>query len=154
MATFKYRAKAANGATITGVLEAEGRAAAFGQLSSRRLVVLNIEDTAAKKSSSMVLFRRQKVKADQLIFFTYQLAAMLRAGLPIVRSLGVLEEEMSDAYFREVIRTVREHLEGGESFSGALAKFPKVFNKLFVNLVSAGEQSGNLDEVLRVCAEN
>ena len=149
MATFKYRAKAANGATITGVLEAEGRAAAFGQLSSRRLVVLNIEDTAAKKSSSMVLFRRQKVKADQLIFFTYQLAAMLRAGLPIVRSLSVLEEEMGDPYFREVIHTVREHIEGGESFSGSLAKFPKVFNKLYMNLVSAGEQSGNLDEVLQ-----
>jgi type IV pilus assembly protein PilC len=153
MATFKYRAKAANGATITGVLEAEGRAAAFGQLSSRRLVVLNIEDTAAKKRSSMVLFRRQKVKADQLIFFTYQLAAMLRAGLPIVRSLSVLEEEMGDPYFREVIHTVREHLEGGESFSGALAKFPKVFNKLYVNLVSAGEQSGNLDEVLQRLAQ-
>ena len=153
MATFKYRAKAANGATITGVLEAEGRAAAFGQLSSRRLVVLNIEDTAAKKSSSMVLFRRQKVKADQLIFFTYQLAAMLRAGLPIVRSLTVLEEEMGDPYFREVIHTVREHLEGGESFSGALAKFPKVVNKLYVNLVSAGEQSGNLDEVLQRLAQ-
>jgi type IV pilus assembly protein PilC len=153
MATFKYRAKAANGATITGVLEAEGRAAAFGQLSSRRLVVLNIEDTAAKKRSSMVLFRRQKVKTDQLIFFTYQLAAMLRAGLPIVRSLTVLEEEMSDPYFREVIHTVREHLEGGESFSGALAKFPKVFNKLYINLVSAGEQSGNIDEVLQRLAQ-
>jgi type IV pilus assembly protein PilC len=153
MATFKYRAKAANGATISGVLEAEGRAAAFGQLSSRKLVVLNIEDAAAKKRSNMVLFRRQKVKADQLIFFTYQLAAMLRAGLPIVRSLTVLEEEMSDAFFREVIRNVREHLEGGESFSGALGKFPKVFNRLYVNLVSAGEQSGNLDEVLQRLAQ-
>lgn len=154
MATFKYRAKAANGATISGVLEAEGRGAAFQQLASRRLVVLNIEEgSAAKKSSSLVLFRRQKVKTDALIFFTYQLAAMLRAGLPIVRSLSVLEEEMGDAFFREVIRTVRENLEAGESFSGSLAKFPKVFNKMYVNLVSAGEASGNLDEVLQRLAQ-
>ena len=154
MATFKYRAKAANGATIQGTLEAEGRGAAFQQLSSRRLVVLNIEEgSAAKRASTFTLLRRQKVKTDALIFFTYQLAAMLRAGLPIVRSLTVLEEEMSDAFFREVIRTVREHLEGGDSFSDALGKFPKVFNRMYVNLVSAGEQSGNLDEVLQRLAQ-
>lgn len=154
MATFKYRAKAANGATIHGTLEAEGRGAAFQQLASRRLVVLNIEaSTAAKRASTFTLLRRQKVKTDALIFFTYQLAAMLRAGLPIVRSLTVLEEEMGDKFFKEVIHTVREHLEGGDSFSDALGKFPKVFNKMYVNLVSAGEQSGNLDEVLQRLAQ-
>jgi type IV pilus assembly protein PilC len=158
MATFRYRAKAANGATVSGVLEADGRSAAFNQLLTRRLIVLNIEESkgAAEKSAGidfLMPFRRQKVKSDSLIFFTYQLAAMLNAGLPIVRSLTVLEEEMSEAYFREVIRAVRSELEGGSSFGAALGKFPRVFNRLYTNLVVAGEQSGNLDDVLKRLAQ-
>lgn len=156
MATFRYRAKSATGATVTGVLEADGRNSAFSQLLSRRLVVLDIEESkqAAARSFSLLLpFRRQTVRSDSLIFFTYQLAAMLNAGLPIVRSLTVLEEEMTEAYFREVIRAVRSELEGGSSFAAALGKFPKVFNRLYVNLVAAGEQSGNLDDVLKRLAQ-
>ena len=156
MPTFRYRAKAANGSTITGTLDADGRNAVFTQLAARRLVVLNIEEARKDrtgKTSVLLPFRRQKVRTDSLIFFTYQLAAMLKAGLPIVRSLNVLEEEMTEAYFREVIRTVRESLEGGDAFSASLAKFPKVFNRLYVNLVAAGEQSGNLDEVLTRLAQ-
>ncbi|MGH7821226.1 MAG: type II secretion system F family protein [Candidatus Binatia bacterium] len=158
MATYRYRAKSVNGATITGTLEADGRNAAFNQLLSRRLVVLNIEESkqAAERSGMSALllpFRRQKVRSDSLIFFTYQLAAMLNAGLPIVRSLTVLEEEMAEPYFREVIRAVRTELEGGSSFAAALGKFPKVFGRLYTSLVAAGEQSGNLDEVLKRLAQ-
>lgn len=158
MPTFRYRAKASNGATVTGTVEADGRNAAFSQLLNRRLVVLNIEETKeavarASGLSWLLPFRRQKVRADVLIFFTYQLAAMLNAGLPIVRCFLVLEEEMVEPYFREVLRTVRGELEGGSSFAAALGKFPRVFNRLYVNLVSAGEQSGNLDEVLKRLAQ-
>jgi type IV pilus assembly protein PilC len=158
MATYKYRAKAINGGNVTGVLEADGRDAAFSQLLSRRLVVLNIEESAAaaavKETSLWLLpFRRQKVRSDSMIFFTYQLAAMLNAGLPIVRSLMVLEEEMAEPYFRHVLKTLRGDIEGGEGFSAALGKFPKVFNRVYVSMVSAGEQSGNLDDVLKRLAQ-
>jgi len=160
MATYRYKAKTAAGSTITGTLEADGRSSAFNQLVGRRLVVLNIEESKASAtarggalSALLLPFRRQKVRADSLIFFTYQLAAMLNAGLPIVRTLNVLEEEMAEPFFREVIRTVRTDLEGGASFANSLGKFPKVFNRLYVNLVSAGEQSGNLDDVLKRLAQ-
>ncbi len=157
MSIYRYRAKATDGNSITGTLEAEGRDAAFSQLLARRLVVLNIEEAKAEAGAGarafLLPFRRQKVRSDSLIFFTYQLAAMLNAGLPIVRSLSVLEEEMAEPYFRQVIKTIRGDLEGGESFGAALAKFPKVFNRVYVNLVSAGEQSGNLDDVLKRLAQ-
>jgi type IV pilus assembly protein PilC len=125
----------------------------------RRLVVLELEESKPTSSGEglwatlLLPLRRQRVRADSLIFFTYQLAAMLSAGLPIVRALTVLEEEMSEPYFREVIRAVRGELEGGSSFANALGKFPKVFSRLYVNLVAAGEQSGNLDEVLKRLAQ-
>jgi type IV pilus assembly protein PilC len=161
MAVYRYRAKTVTGSTVTGTLEADGRSAAFNQLVGRRLVVLNIEESSKAAAAAggsllsalLLPFRRQNVRPDSLIFFTYQLAAMLNAGLPIVRSLTVLEEEMSEPYFREVIRAVRSDLEGGSSFANALGKFPRVFNRLYVNLVAAGEQSGNLDDVLRRLAQ-
>jgi type IV pilus assembly protein PilC len=158
MATYKFRAKAINGSSVTGTLEADGRDAAFSQLLSRRLVVLNIEEAKAVAAPAganpwLLPFRRQKVRADSLIFFTYQLAAMLSAGLPIVRSITVLEEEMAEPYFRHVLKSIRADIEGGEGFSAALGKFPKIFNRVYVNLVSAGEQSGNLDDVLKRLAQ-
>lgn len=157
MATYKYRAKAVNGASITGTLEADGRDAAFSQLLARRLVVLNIEEAKVGGEPGvnrwLLPFRRQKVRADSLIFFTYQLAAMISAGLPIVRSLTVLEEEMAEPFFRHVLKAIRADIEGGEGFAASLGKFPKIFNRVYVNLVSAGEQSGNLDDVLKRLAQ-
>ncbi len=157
MSTYRYKAKALNGTSVTGTLEADGRDAAFSQLLARRLVVLNIEEAKAATTSATSAWtlplRSQKVRADSLIFFTYQLAAMLSAGLPIVRSLTVLEEEMAEPYFRHVLKTIRGDIESGEGFSASLAKFPKVFNKVYVNLVAAGEQSGNLDDVLKRLAQ-
>jgi len=157
MATYKFRAKAINGSSVTGTLDADGRDAAFSQLLARRLVVLNIEEAKAAGAGGtspwLLPFRRQKVRSDSLIFFTYQLAAMLGAGLPIVRSLTVLEDEMAEPFFRHVLKTIRSDIEGGEGFSASLAKFPKVFNRVYVNLVSAGEQSGNLDDVLKRLAQ-
>ncbi len=157
MATYRFRAKAINGSSVSGVLDADGRDAAFNQLLARRLVVLNIEEAKAAASTQpspwLLPFRRQKVRADSLIFFTYQLAAMISAGLPIVRSMSVLEEEMAEPFFRQVLKTIRGDIESGEGFAAALGKFPKVFNRVYVNLVSAGEQSGSLDDVLKRLAQ-
>ena len=157
MATYRFRAKAINGASVNGTLDADGRDAAFNQLLARRLVVLNIEESKsnapAQPNPWLLPFRRQKVRADSLIFFTYQLAAMISAGLPIVRSLTVLEEEMAEPFFRQVLKTIHGDIEAGEGFAASLGKFPKVFNRVYVNLVSAGEQSGNLDDVLKRLAQ-
>jgi len=157
MAIYRFRAKAINGASVSGTLDADGRDAAFNQLLARRLVVLNIEEAKAAAPSQpnpwLLPFRRQKVRADSLIFFTYQLAAMIAAGLPIVRSITVLEEEMAEPFFRQVLKTIRGDIEAGEGFAASLGKFPKVFNRVYVNLVSAGEQSGNLDDVLKRLAQ-
>ena len=157
MASYRFRAKAINGSSVNGLLEADGRDAAFSQLLGRRLVVLDIEEAKPIRESAarslLLPFRRQKVRSDSLIFFTYQLAAMLSAGLPIVRSLSVLEEEMAEPYFRQVVKTIRGDIENGGAFGDALGKFPKVFSRVYVNLVSAGEQSGNLDDVLKRLAQ-
>lgn len=88
------------------------------------------------------------VSLKDLVVFTRQLATMIDSGLPLVKSLDVLSSQQSNAKFKDVISQVKEEVEGGATFTDALAKHPKVFNSLYVNLAKAGETGGVLDVVL------
>ncbi|MGH7900676.1 MAG: type II secretion system F family protein [Thermodesulfobacteriota bacterium] len=88
------------------------------------------------------------VSLKDLVVFTRQLATMIDAGLPLVKSLEVLSSQQSNTKFKDIISQVKEEVEGGATFSDALAKHPKVFNSLYVNLARAGESGGVLDVVL------
>ena len=88
------------------------------------------------------------VSLKDLVVFTRQLATMIDAGLPLVKSLEVLSSQQSNPKFKDIISRVKEEVEGGATFSDALAKHPKVFNSLYVNLARAGETGGVLDVVL------
>ena len=80
--------------------------------------------------------------------FTRQLATMMDAGLPLVQTMTALEEQMDNPIFKPVLRRVTEQVEQGQSFSQALSEHPKVFTKLFVCMVEAGETGGLLAEIL------
>src|SRR6266545_3766904 len=86
--------------------------------------------------------------SSDLVVFTRQLATMIDAGLAMVQSLQALAEQTSNKVMRDVIRDVCTRVEGGDSFSQALVKHPKVFNRLYVSMVDAGEKGGLLAEVL------
>lgn len=104
---------------------------------------------AVKKSG----FGFGKVSFKQLTTFTTQLSTLQDAGLPIVRSLKILAGQMKPGMLQYTISTVAEDVEGGSTFSEALSKHPKVFDKLYVNMVKAGEMGGVLDTILRRLAE-
>src|SRR2546430_6894940 len=90
----------------------------------------------------------KKVKPKSLQVFARQFATMIAAGVSVVAALVTLEEQTEDKYLTEVIADVRSDVEGGVILSKALARHPKVFNRLFVAMVEAGESSGTLDVVL------
>jgi len=94
-----------------------------------------------------------KVKAKVLTTFTRQLATLVDAGLPLLRGLRVLEKQERNATLRSIIGELALAIEGGSTFSEALAQHPKVFNRLFVNMVKAGELGGVLEVVLQRLAE-
>ncbi|MDX2175093.1 MAG: type II secretion system F family protein [Candidatus Sumerlaeia bacterium] len=98
-----------------------------------------------------IIFHR--VKAKHLMAFTRQLATLIDAGLPIIRSLAILTEQVESVVFKEKIRTIAKDIEGGSSLSEALAKHKKVFDPLYVNMVRAGEIGGVLEAVLNKIAE-
>jgi type IV pilus assembly protein PilC len=83
------------------------------------------------------------------LIFTQQLAAMLDAGIPLVQALEILIEQTENRAFRQVIRDVKERIEGGSTLAQALRAHPKVFDRLYVDMVVAGEESGNLDLMLK-----
>src|SRR6266498_4128444 len=145
MASYTYLAReAGTGREIRSNVEAATEQAAIAALLNRNLLVVSIQEKIGKKGRTS----GGSVALADLVVFTRQLATMIDAGLAMVQSLQALAEQTSNKVMRDVIRDVCTRVEGGDSFSQALIKHPKVFNKLFVSMVDAGEKGGLLAEVL------
>ncbi len=108
---------------------------------------------AAKPKKSFTLFQRTTIKGKTLMIFTRQLATLIDAGLPLLRGLTVLSKQEPDPVLKRVIINLAESVQGGSTFSESLNAHPKIFNKLFVNMVKAGELGGVLELVLLRLAE-
>ena len=90
----------------------------------------------------------KKVKLKDLVVFTRQLSTMVSAGVPLAKSLAMLQSQSESKYFQTVITAVNKDIEGGQALGDALAKFPNVFSDVYVNMVKAGESGGILDKIL------
>jgi len=146
MNTYSYLAKEKDGKTVMGTLDAASDSEVAELLHKKGLVILSIEQ--AKQKKARVSFAVGRVKSDDLVVFSRQLATMINAGIPLVQSLGILGEQVESKALHGVILSIRKDIEGGMNFCDSLNKYPKVFSEFFINMVRAGEASGMLDEVL------
>ncbi len=147
MAVFAYNAINAQGLESSGIIHAPDTMAATEQLQARGLLARSLAERAASgEGGARATFK--KVKPKSLQIFARQLATMIEAGVSVVAALVTLEEQTDDKYLRKVVSEVRSDVEAGMVLSRALARHPKVFNRLFVSMVEAGESSGTLDSVL------
>ena len=147
MAAFTYEAINAQGLESSGVIHAPDTLAATELLQARGLLPRSFsERTATGEDGLRTKFK--KVKPKSLQVFARQLATMIEAGVSVVGALVTLEEQTDDKYLAETIAEVRADVESGLVLSQALARHPKVFNRLFISMVEAGESSGTLDAVL------
>jgi type IV pilus assembly protein PilC len=144
MAAYGYSAINALGVESTGQLTATDAGAAREQLRQRGLRPLALAEVGSASSGG----RRKKVKQRSLQVFSRQFATMIDAGLNVVSALVILEQQTDDKALAEVLREVRADVEGGMLLSQAMARHPKVFERLFVSMVEAGEAAGILDTVL------
>jgi len=145
MPSFAYVAReTATGREIRNSVEAATEQAAITALLNRNLLVVSIQEKVGKKGKTS----GGKVNLQDLVVFTRQLATMIDAGLAMVQSLQALAEQTSNKVMRDVIKDVCTRVESGDSFSEALVKHPKAFNKLYCCMVSAGEKGGLLAEIL------
>lgn len=146
MAFFKYHARDESGKIVTGEIEAHDPQQAAAALIDRKLMVVSITAGSARKGR--VKRHQGSVKSQDLVVFTRQLATMMDAGLPLVQSMTALEEQTDSKALKSVISQITQRIEQGEQFSTALAEHPKVFTRLFVCMVEAGETGGMLAEIL------
>ena len=146
MSTYVFKAMDLAGTKARGELEADSKQAVSDQLKQRGLIVLDIADKHASREIELSFLKT--VKARDLAIFSRQLSTMISAGMSILRSLYVLEEQTESKFLKETIIAVRRDVEAGLSLSDALARHPKVFNPLFVAMTQAGEAGGVLEEAL------
>ncbi|MFA5155902.1 MAG: type II secretion system F family protein [Candidatus Omnitrophota bacterium] len=144
MSIFEYTAKDKNGRTAIGTIDAPSESEAADALHKKELFVISLRSVKGKIAKG----KDKRVKSDDLVIFSRQLATMIDAGIPVVQALGILGEQIENPNFRKIIVTVRQDIEAGVSFCDALAKHPAVFSDLFINMARAGEASGMLNDVL------
>src|SRR2546425_5629016 len=139
MPSYVYIAReTASGREIRSSVEATTEQAAIVSLLNRNMLVVSIQEKVGKKGKTA----GGKVALADLVVFTRQLATMIDAGLAMVQSLQALAEQTTNKVMRDTIKDVCARVEGGDSFSEALQKHPKTFNKLYVCMVAAGGPGG------------
>lgn len=147
MATFTYTAKTHAGQTVNGVLTAESRMAALRTLDERSLFPVQVNE-GGKADRLTVTGGRRKVKLKALTTFYSQLSDLLRAGVPVLRSIDVLARSASNPLLSEILKEIYADVSGGQTLADSMAKHPNVFNDLAIAMVRAGEQGGFLEDVL------
>jgi type IV pilus assembly protein PilC len=146
MASYAYTAINASGLELDGQVNAPDPSAAREALRQRGLVALSLNEQAA--ASAGLGLAVKKVKAKSLQVFSRQFATMIEAGLNVVTALVILEEQTEDKKLAKVVSELRADVEGGLLLSEAMARHPRIFSRLFVSMVEAGEAAGILDVVL------
>ncbi|MFA6129401.1 MAG: type II secretion system F family protein [Candidatus Omnitrophota bacterium] len=148
MPKYQYKSRDKFGKEARGIMEADGEDAVAQKLIQMGFTPISITET--KESGLPLNFSNPgtRIKFSELNMFTRQLATLQKAGLPILLSLSALREQVQNKTFKEVISQIIRDIEAGSNLSGALEKYPKIFNSLYLNMVASGEASGRLDEVL------
>ena len=148
MASFAYRGRNADGATVNGRVEAPNLDAAAEQLFGNRITpheIREAEDTATGNVSLRQILSSDRISDVERITFARQMHNLTKAGLPLDRAIRGLEASLANPGFKRVLRDVVANLERGNTLADALAQHPKVFNDLFISLVNVGENTGRLD---------
>jgi type IV pilus assembly protein PilC len=147
MPRFVWEGRTRVGGTMTGETEAPNEAFVVAQLRRQQIVPVKVKPKA-RDIAIRIPGLGGSVSRKELAIFTRQFATMIDAGLPLVQCLDILGMQQENAAFKKVILKVKEDVESGSTFADALAKHPKVFDQLYVNLVAAGEVGGILDTIL------
>ena len=154
MPQFSYRAKKRSGEVVEGILEADTRRIVISKLQSMQYFPISVEEKSQKKSlKAHFKMGFGRVSNKDTTDFTRQVSDLLRAGLPLVRALEVIEKQTANEKFLAIIGQMRADVQGGSTFSDALRKHPRVFSELYTSMVRSGEVGGMLDAVLERLAD-
>lgn len=153
MPSYKYSARNSSGVVSSGVVAAENVTSAATVLRNQGLHVMSLSGAGLMANSSGLMTKMSEMNAGSIgqkhvLDFTSQLAVMVRAGINLRSALDGIAEQTVHPGFRKIIAGLKEDVEGGKQFSEALAKHPKLFNPLYINMVRASEMSGSFSKML------
>ena len=152
MPVFQYKALNLAGSRVRGVVESESAPLAVQALVRQGLYATEVRAAEEAGASGLRQFRLKRISQIELVLFLRQLATLVNSDVSLVQSLSLLERQVSNVAFREIIGSVREEIQGGRDFSQALALWPRVFTPLIVSMVRVGETGGVLGPILEELA--
>jgi type IV pilus assembly protein PilC len=145
---YEWKGKNPKGRTIKGEMEAETPEQVRTSLERRKITPTRVRKKP-KDIFENISFLAPKVKESDIIIFARQFSTMIDAGLPLLQCLDILYSQQENPTFKKQLKHIKESVESGETFADALKKYPKTFNELFINMISAGEAGGILDVILQ-----
>lgn len=150
MAQFTYKAMNSSGKSVAGTIESSSVSSATEYLSRQGMTPLYVKPLTT--GLTIKSFFGSKVKTKDMVIFTRQLATMINAGVPLVRSLATLQTQTESPALKKHLVELSKDIEGGTSFADSLEKHPSIFSPIYINMVRAGEAGGILDEILKKLA--
>ncbi|MVN88028.1 type II secretion system F family protein [Deinococcus sp. HMF7620] len=150
MPVFEYRVRDRSGKVLKSQMEAETATQVRDALRAKNLMIVEIKPPKGGLNADIKIpfLDNRPPNLKQVAIFSKQLATLINAGVPLVQSLAILQKQIEHKGFQGVVKEMRTDVESGTPLSETLVKYPRIFNRLFVNLVRAGETSGTLDTVL------
>jgi type IV pilus assembly protein PilC len=145
---YEWKGKNPKGRRIKGEMEAETPEQVRTSLERRKITPTRVRKKP-KDIFENISFLAPKVKESDIIIFARQFSTMIDAGLPLLQCLDILYSQQENPTFKKQLKHIKESVESGETFADALKKYPKTFNELFINMISAGEAGGILDVILQ-----
>jgi MSHA biogenesis protein MshG len=147
---FAYKGRNAQGAPIMGVMDADSPEAVAVRLGQVGVVPISITRERMRLPAKRLALktRMERVRPEELIFFTRQMNTLIRAGISLTEAMGAISKETQNQALRSILEAVQQRVEGGMSFSEALAHHPRTFSDIYVHTVRAAEEGGFLDQAL------
>lgn len=154
---FNYEARTQDGSIQSGIIESSDEKTALDFLQRHNLIVISIkslDDSGLPILKKLIHFLKGGIKKKDLSIFSRQVAILIEAKVPLVSALRSIVEQTEDKDFREIIHDIASSIEAGVSLSGAISRYPEIFSSFFINLIKAGEASGDLEGTLAYLADH
>ncbi len=152
MTTYEYVAKKDTAETVRGKINAQNEEEAINLINQLGFLPVSVVPEG-KEEAAKAKYSSKKIRSKELYVFSRQLANLLKSGVSIIKALGLLSDQTDNAYFRSIIQDLEWNVKNGKSFSECLQAHPTIFSPLYVTLIQAGEESGNIQEMLLAVAE-
>ena len=155
MPVFEYKGMSRGGKNVKGIVDADNQRAAKAKLKKDGIFVTSMSNKtkSGNKKKKKSVFTNESVPIEEISNMTRQLASLVKANIPLVDCLAACSDQMENMYLKGVLAECRNQVNEGIPLHVTFAKYPKVFDNIFINMVEAGEMSGSLDNILLRLAE-